>query len=285
MQKILVTGANGQLGSEFRDLAASYDQFEFIFCTKEELDITNATAVETYFREHSPSFCVHAAAYTAVDLAETEELQAFTVNADGTANIAAASARFNCRLVHISTDYVFDGSSKRPYVEEDVVAPLNAYGRSKLEGEKVCMLEDPQSVIIRTSWVYSAHGKNFVKTMKRLLQEKEEIGVVADQYGSPTYAKDLAQAIMQIIVSGKWLPGIYHYANSGAISWFDFAGEIKRQISSACLIKPLRTEEYPVKAVRPRYSVMNTDKIVTSYHVQIKDWKNSLSACLERLRD
>lgn len=283
MKKILVTGANGQLGSELRDLSGGFPQYQFIFLTKDELDITDRERVDSVFGLHLPDYCINASAYTAVDKAETEEELAFLVNADGAGHIAAAASKYNSRLIHISTDYVFDGTSKRPYVEEDVVSPINVYGRSKRAGEEACLKENKETIIIRTSWLYSVHGKNFVKTMMKLLSEKEEIGVVSDQYGSPTYAADLAAAVMKIISSEKWKPGIYHYANDGSTSWFEFANEIKKLMAAPCNIRPLSTEEYPVMAVRPRFSVMNTDKIVTEFAVEKKDWKNSLAACVSRL--
>jgi dTDP-4-dehydrorhamnose reductase len=283
MKKILVTGSAGQLGSELRELSDRYRQYQFIFTTQDDLDITNRGKVEEAFERHRPDYCVNASAYTAVDQAETDEVNAFLVNADAAGYIAAAAKQYDTKLIHISTDYVFDGTSKRPYVEQDVVSPLSAYGRSKRAGEEACINENDECIIIRTSWLYSSYGKNFVKTMMRLLKEKEEIGVVSDQYGSPTYAADLAEAILQIIDSNNWKPGIYHYANDGAISWFEFANEIKKLIASSCRIRPLSTEEYPVKAVRPKYSVMNTDKIVTNFGIEKKDWKNSLSACISRL--
>jgi dTDP-4-dehydrorhamnose reductase len=283
MKKILVTGANGQLGSELRDLSSRYTDFQFIFLTREQLDISSKDSVDAVIAVHTPDYFINASAYTAVDLAEDEETKAFAVNADGAGYIAEACKKINCKLIHISTDYVFDGSSKRPYVEDDVVSPLGAYGRSKLAGEHACLDNDPDCIIIRTSWVYSVHGKNFVKTMKKLLTEREEIGVVADQYGCPTYAKDLAEAIMHIISCGVWKPGIYHFCNEGAITWFEFAREIKDLIGSKCNILPLTTEQYPVKATRPKFSVMNTDKIVASFNIHKKDWKSSLKACVERL--
>jgi dTDP-4-dehydrorhamnose reductase len=283
MEKILVTGANGQVASELKELAVSISSYEYIFLAKEQLDITNRDAVLNYFNDHKPAYCINCSAYTAVDQAETDVQTAFDVNAKGAGNLAEACECSGAKLLHISTDYVYDGNAQHEYSESDPVHPLNVYGESKLAGEQAILSANPSCVILRTSWVYSAYGKNFVKTMLRLLKERNEIGVVADQYGNPTYAKDLAEAIMHIIDSRKWTPGVYHYSNEGVISWFDFACEIKKLIHSSCQINPLRTDEYPVKAVRPKYSGMKKQKIVTTYEVPIKDWKNSLKHCVERL--
>src|SRR5687767_15015590 len=217
MAKILVTGADGQVGSEFRDLSSRYPQHSFLFCARSDMDITNPESIARSFNAFKPEFCVNCAAYTAVDKAESDLDRAFAINGTGVRHLAEACTAQNARLVHISADYVFDGNGKEPYAEDYPTSPLNVYGQSKLQGEQEAAATRGGAVIIRTSWVYSTFGNNFVKTMLRLMQSKPQISVVADQKGSPTYAADLAGAIMQIIGSGTWVPGIYHFSNTGII--------------------------------------------------------------------
>ena len=281
--KILVTGSNGQLGSDLRDLAASYPQYDFIFTDVAELSIVDKKAVEEFFARERPGYLINCAAYTAVDKAESEKQLSDEINGIAVGILASACQTFGTRLIHISTDYVFDGNASYPLKETDKVNPVNAYGASKLLGEQLAIEHNPKAIIIRTSWVYSFYGKNFVKTMIRLMSEKDSIGVVSDQVGSPTYAADLAGAIMQIISSGKWEPGIYNYSNKGVISWFEFANEIKEQIGSNCLVNPLATEQFPTPAKRPKYSVLDKEKIQNTFSVKLKDWKESLRICINKL--
>ncbi|MGZ5287796.1 MAG: dTDP-4-dehydrorhamnose reductase [Flavisolibacter sp.] len=281
---ILVTGSNGQLGSELRELAHSYPQFNFIFLTREELSITDRTAVDHILEMYQPHFVVNCAAYTTVDKAETELELANDINGNAVGHLAFACQKYGAGFIHISTDYVFNGKKSGPWKEDDEVDPVNAYGASKLIGEYKAQKNNPDSIIIRTSWVYSFYGRNFVKTMMRLMNEKESIGVVSDQLGSPTYAADLADAIMKIITSAVWKPGIYHYCNSGAISWFEFSKAIREITHSTCIVNPITTEQFPTPAVRPAYSVMDTHKIQEAYSITIQPWRESLEKCIEKLK-
>ena len=286
-KKILVTGANGQLGKEFRALERQYPQFEFLFVGHAELPIEDASAVKEFFELHLPTFCVNCAAYTAVDKAETEKEQAIRTNADAVENLAGACRNSNTLFIHISTDYVFDGTSSIPYTEESKTDPVNHYGLSKLKGEHLAIQKNPDSIIIRTSWVYSEYGNNFVKTMIRLMKERESINVVIDQVGSPTYAADLAEAIMNIIKNNIENPtvakGVYHYSNEGSISWYEFAVAIKELIGSSCKVNPIPSNQYPTPARRPNYSLLNKSKIKSTYGLEIPHWKDSLVRCLKRM--
>lgn len=280
---ILVTGANGQLGMEFRDLESSYPDFEFIFVSRERLSVEDAQAVDRFFADHHIDYCVNCAAYTAVDKAESERDVAFSGNAKAPEYLALATAKHKAAFFHFSTDYVFNGQATEPYKEDQDTDPINVYGESKREGELLVLKANPQSVVLRTSWVYSRHGKNFVKTMQRLMAEKTEISVVNDQVGSPTYARDLAAAVMQIISTHKpseIIPGIFNYSNLGVISWFEFAEAIKEILDLDCKINPVPATNYPTPAKRPAYSVMDTSKIREVYKIQIPDWKSSLKSCL-----
>jgi dTDP-4-dehydrorhamnose reductase len=280
---ILVTGSNGQLGSDLRDLAASYPQYNFIFTDVAELSIVDKDAVYHFFTTERPAYLVNCAAYTAVDKAESERELSDEINGTAVGILAAACQEHGTKFIHISTDYVFNGEASSPLKETDKVDPVNAYGASKLLGEQRAIQNDPGVIIIRTSWVYSFYGKNFVKTMMRLMNEKQSLGVIDDQLGSPTYAADLAEAIMQIISSGKWEPGIYNYSNDGIISWFDFANEIKRQIGANCIVNPLTTEQFPTPAKRPKYSVLDKAKIQNTFSITLKNWKESLRLCISKL--
>jgi dTDP-4-dehydrorhamnose reductase len=282
-QKILVTGANGQLGQEFRELAPSFAQYDFIFLSKDELPVHDEARVNAFFTKHNPSWLINCAAYTAVDKAESEKEQAFIVNATATGVLATACRHNTCHFIHISTDYVFDGRANIPYKEDDPVDPQGVYGASKLEGEKIAMKANPASIIIRTSWVYSSFGKNFVKTMLKLMSERDVLNVVNDQLGSPTYAADLAEAIMKIIGRGPSQGGIYHYSNDGIISWYDFAVAIKELSGSNCTVNPIPTSQYPTPAKRPAYSVFDKTKIQEEFGIEVKEWKKSLEACIGKL--
>lgn len=280
---ILVTGSNGQLGKELQQLAPGYPGYRFVFLSRSDLPIHHFDLVRNFFASYKPDFCINCAAYTSVDEAESEQDLAFLVNAEAVGVLAAVCREYNCRFIHISTDYVFDGNSPVPYRETDPVQPVNTYGRSKWEGEQLAFRYDPAAVVIRTSWVYSEFGHNFVKTMLRLMKERQELNVVSDQVGAPTYAADLAQAILKVVETIPWQPGIYHYSNSGSISWYEFAMAIKELSHSPCTIQPIPTSQYPTPAKRPRFSLLDTLKIRTTYNLSIPQWKNSLKTCLGQL--
>ncbi|GDX42138.1 NAD(P)-dependent oxidoreductase [Bacteroidota bacterium] len=280
---VLVTGANGQLGKELQQLEANWPAFKFLFLSREDLPIHHFELVRNFFKGCKPAVLINCAAYTAVDKAEQERDLAYQINAEAVGVLAAVCAANECRFIHVSTDYVFDGTATCPYKEEDFTAPQSVYGQTKLEGERQALLVNPNAVIIRTSWVYSSFGKNFVKTIIRLLQDKPQISVVQDQLGSPTYAADLANAILQVASSNTWIPGIYNYSNTGTISWFQFAVEIGKLSGLTTPIKGISTAEYPTPAKRPAWSVLDTTKIVATYGVIIKDWKESLGQCMREL--
>lgn len=284
MANILVTGANGQLGSEIRTLAVRYPQHRFLFNDRDEVDITDMQQVRDCFDGFQPAYCINCAAYTAVDKAETDSSIAFQINATAVKNLATACTQFHTKFIHISTDYVFDGKGAEPYKEDHPTAPVSIYGKTKLQGEQEALAANNDVIIIRTSWVYSEYGHNFVKTMLRLMQSKPEIGVVADQWGSPTYAADLAAAILHIVDSGKWERGFYHFSNAGIITWHQFAQAIKELSGANCNVKPIATAEYPTPAQRPAYSGMNTNKIQQVYGIVLKDWKESLQLCLSKIQ-
>ena len=285
MKKILVTGANGQLGQCLQKISSQFEEFEFIFTDSETLDITNKEEVNDFFWQNAPDFCINAAAYTAVDLAETEVEKAFLVNADGTENLAEACAENNAQFIHVSTDYVFDGENNLAYTEEDFTNPLGVYGASKLAGDELALEVNPCSVILRTSWVYSEFGKNFVKTMLNLFATKEELSIVADQFGQPTNANDLAEAIMKIIKSEKITPGIFNFSNLGRISWFDFAEKIAELSEAKIKLNAIETSQYPTPAKRPKNSVLDLDKISKTYAIQLKSWEESLEDCVQILQN
>ena len=285
MKKILVTGANGQLGQCLQKISSQFEEFEFIFTDSETLDITNKEEVNDFFWQNAPDFCINAAAYTAVDLAETDIEKAFLVNADGTENLAEACAENNAQFIHVSTDYVFDGENNLAYTEEDFTNPLGVYGASKLAGDELALEVNPCSVILRTSWVYSEFGKNFVKTMLNLFATKEELSIVADQFGQPTNANDLAEAIMKIIKSEKITPGIFNFSNLGRISWFDFAEKIAELSEAKIKLNAIETSQYPTPAKRPKNSVLDLDKISKTYAIQLKTWEESLEDCVQILQN
>ena len=285
MKKILVTGANGQLGQCLQKISSQFEEFEFIFTDSETLDITNNEQVNDFFWQNAPDFCINAAAYTAVDLAETDIEKAFLVNADGTENLAEACAENNAQFIHVSTDYVFDGENNLAYTEEDFTNPLGVYGASKLAGDELALEVNPCSVILRTSWVYSEFGKNFVKTMLNLFATKEELSIVADQFGQPTNANDLAEAIMKIIKSEKITPGIFNFSNLGRISWFDFAEKIAELSEAKIKLNAIETSQYPTPEKRTKNSVLDLDKISKTYAIQLKPWEESLEGCFQILQN
>ena len=279
---ILVTGANGQLGKEIQKLSGEYTSYHFLFTTKENLPVDNPGMVKRYFEQQQVDYCINCAAYTAVDKAETESEEAYRINALAVAGLAKICNDHQTGFIHISTDYVFNGKHSTPYKEDDAIAPINIYGASKLKGEELAFNNNPSTLIIRTSWVYSSFGNNFVKTMVRLLKDKESINVVNDQYGCPTYAADLAAVIMTIIDHSKiaWINGILNYCNEGITNWYEFALAIKEIIKSNCLINPIASSEYKVLAARPRFSVLDTGKIRALLNIDIPNWKYSLQRCL-----
>jgi dTDP-4-dehydrorhamnose reductase len=280
-KKIIVTGANGQLGSEIRSIAESYD-YTFVFIDIGELDLTISKDVLYFLNEQKPDIIINCAAYTAVDKAEEESLLAFKLNADVPEMLAEYSNLTGCRIIHISTDYVFSGESFRPLSEIDQTNPKSIYGKSKLKGEEALKSSD-SSIIIRTSWLYSSFGNNFVKSMIRLFQEKEELKIVYDQLGSPTYAADLASAILNIIdqQKSKFVPDIYHYSNEGVASWYDFAHEIREITGAKCKLTPIESKDYPLPAPRPWYSILSKEKIKQEFKLEIPHWKSSLRKCIK----
>lgn len=284
---VVVTGKNGQLGWELQQLASSFqDRYEFVFTDRTMLDLAAPESIAPFFEKIKPQFFINCAAYTAVDKAETEKELALTINATSVGEIASCCARFQTKLITISTDYVFDGQGTVPYATDTPTNPVNYYGYSKAIGEQKALENNPNTVIIRTSWVYSTHGNNFVKTMLRLMKERPEIKVVADQQGCPTYAADLAEAIMQIVAvaqKGNNAAGIFHYSNTGATTWFDFANAIKEAAGLTCSVLPIPTEAFPTPAKRPAYSVMDLNDIAEVFGVQLKDWKHSLKICMDQL--
>ncbi len=280
--KILVTGSNGQLGNEMRRVAMeSCRQHEFIFTDVAELDITNAAAVLEAAR--GVGAIVNCAAYTNVDAAEDDEETAYLINATAAANLAAAARAEGALLIHVSTDYVFGGEGNTPRTEDMPTNPLGAYGRTKLAGEQAILESGCRSVILRTAWLYSIHGKNFVKTMLNLMASRQELRVVFDQVGTPTYAGDLADTIGTILNTPAPAEGVYHYSNEGVCSWYDFAVAIGQLAGSSCQVKPCHSHEFPSKVERPAFSVLDKTKIRTAFNLPIPHWHKSLQSCIEKL--
>ena len=285
---MLVTGSNGQLGSEIRRISGLFPDIVFAFTDVDELDITHSLKVASYLAAFQPQFLINCAAYTAVDKAETDIEMATLLNATAVGILSKQSAEIGCKMIHVSTDYVFNGRGPRPYKEDDPVDPQSAYGKTKLEGEVLCQKFNPESLIIRTSWLYSAFGNNFVKTMIRLGNERDELGVIVDQIGSPTNAADLAAAVLTIISSVEngnksFVPGIYHYSNEGVASWYDFTKAIFDIAKINCLVKPIASEDYPSPVQRPAYSVMNKSKIKLIFGLQIPHWRDSLIEYFQKI--
>ncbi|MCO7319132.1 dTDP-4-dehydrorhamnose reductase [Riemerella anatipestifer] len=285
MSRILVTGAGGQLGNCFKKLEENYPQYNFVFKTSKELDITDEGAVLDIFNEEKPSVCINAAAYTAVDLAEQEQEKAYDINANGVENLAKACQENQTLLIHISTDYVFDGDTNLPYSEDDFTNPLGVYGKSKLRGEELALENNPNTIVIRTSWLYSEFNKNFVKTMLHLFSQKDELNIVNDQFGQPTNANDLAEAVMKIIETPSKKMGIYHFSNYSEATWYEFATKIKEFSKSNIKLNPIPTEAYPTPAKRPHRSTFALDKIEKDYQIEIKYWQPSLESCIEILKE
>jgi dTDP-4-dehydrorhamnose reductase len=303
-KKIAVTGANGQLGSEIRQIAGT-TPYAFTFTDVDTLDLTNQQEAISFFDKEHPDVIINCAAYTAVDKAEEDWERAELINAGIPAMLAKYGEKSGCRIIHVSTDYVFRGDLARPLSENDPTGPMSRYGASKVQGEQA-ITQYKNAMVIRTSWLYSSYGANFVKSMVRLLSERDELGIVFDQIGTPTYAADLAEAIMQIIgyeqpAAGKsgtstdlkkgsaeppaatFIPGIYHYSNEGVASWYDLVWEIREYTGAKCTIRPIETKDYPLPAPRPAYAVLNKAKIKNTYRLEIPYWKESLKICLEKL--
>ena len=287
--KIIVTGSKGQLGRSIEELSSGYPELAFVFTDVEELDICDSAEVNHFFEVESPALVINCAAYTAVDKAEKEVVLADKINHLAVANLAQACKKNGSRLIHVSTDYLFDGTKSSPYHEKDIVRPQSVYGITKLAGETAILQCRIPSIIIRTSWLYSAYGSNFVKTMLRLGRERSQISVVSDQVGAPTYAGDLARVILDIARQTasnekSFITGIYHYSNEGVASWFDFTKAIfEFQPEITCLVNPIDTAAYPTPAARPAYSVLNKSKIKTTFAVGIPYWRDSLKFCLIKL--
>lgn len=286
--RVLVTGSNGQLGSEIKDLASDYGNLNIFFKDLPELDICNFNELEKFVKTNKISSIINCAAYTAVDKAETENNIAHKVNAQGVQNLVKVMNDVNGKIIHISTDYVFNGDAFTPYNETNEVSPLGIYGKTKREGELEITESDVNGIVIRTSWLYSFYGNNFVKTMLRLGNEKEELGVIFDQIGTPTYARDLAKVCLDILSNnnletlnceGK----IYHYSNEGVASWYDFAKAIMYLGDVQCKVNPIETKDYPTPAKRPHYSVLNKSKIKKDFNINIPYWRDSLEHCILRL--
>ncbi len=301
---VLVTGGNGQLGQALQSVAGNYPSIDFVFCNSSQLDITNLEQCRAVFNQFKPNFCINAAAYTAVDKAESEPEKAFDINTNGAENLAIVCKESDTKLLHISTDFVFDAyfangrafydrelrlplKSELGLLETDVPFPSGVYGLTKLQGEQVIQNIWQKHVIIRTSWVYSEFANNFMKTMLRLASERDSLSIVDDQIGTPTYAVDLADALLKIILVCQTKPaevyGIYNFSNEGKCSWFEFAAEIFAQKGISIDLKPIPTSAYPTPAKRPKYSVLDKSKIEKEFHIEIKNWKESLTTCLEKI--
>lgn len=282
MKTILVTGANGQLGNELKILSQNYHTYQFFFQNKQTLDITKAEQINSFFKNNKIDCCINCAAYTAVDKAESEQQLVYEINSSAVKNLALACSENNALLIQISTDFVFEGNKSSPYTEEDVPNPQGVYAGSKLAGEKMAISFNPKSIIIRSAWIYTTFGNNFLKTMQRLGKEKSSLGVVFDQIGTPTYARDLAKAIMEIISQWdeKSKTGIFHFSNEGVASWYDFAVAIMELSHIKCKINPIFTKEYPTPATRPKFSVLSKKKIKESFGLKIPYWRDSLKDCI-----
>ena len=286
---VLVTGGSGQLGSEIKDMALQYSSFKLLFPDSAEVDICNCLQLETYLKDHKIKAVINCAAYTAVDRAEQEAELAEKVNATGVLNLVNALEKVAGKLIHISTDYVFDGQGSVPYKEAEEVHPMGVYGRTKRKGELAVLNSSIDGIVIRTSWLYSAYGTNFVKTMLRLGLEREEVTVVSDQVGSPTSATDLAKTCLELLSFEKQprlnsKGKLYHFSNEGMASWYEFALAIMTLAKIACHVKPVETKDYPTLAKRPQFSVLNTSKIKNDFEIKIPHWSASLASCISKLK-
>lgn len=285
---VLVTGSNGQLGSELRRIAEQHDNsLRFFFTDVDTLDITNQDQLDAFVVDNNIKYIVNCAAYTAVDKAEDDIDLCYKINRDAVLNIARVSEKHGVKVIHVSTDYVFDGTAKEPYTEDQAISPRSVYGQSKSEGEQALFDNCSQAMVIRTAWLYSIYGNNFVKTMLRLGRERDSLNVVADQIGTPTNAQDLAEAIVHILdfsEANTFVSGIYHYSNMGITTWYDFTVEIHCLAGiTSCVVTPISTAEYPTRAVRPQYSVLDKSKIQKTFNLSIPKWEDSLKRCIQEL--
>jgi dTDP-4-dehydrorhamnose reductase len=283
MTTILITGSHGQLGNEMQQAAVRFPQFKFIYTDVEELDICNKAAVDAFVKANAVNVIVNCAAYTAVDKAEDDVELCYKINSNAVRNIGEVATAKNLKVVQVSTDYVFDGTNHMPYTEDEPVCPATVYGKSKLAGELALMETCKQVVIIRTSWLYSSFGNNFVKTMIKLGTERDSLNVIFDQIGTPTYAADLADTILKILSHETFIPGMYHFSDEGVCSWYDFTKTIHRIAGISCDVRPIETKDYPARTPRPHYSVLNKAKIKTTYRITIPHWEESLERCMKIL--
>jgi dTDP-4-dehydrorhamnose reductase len=287
IQKVLVSGANGQLGWEIAQAAELFPNFEFVFVDRNAMDLSNPNELLSIVELFAPDAIINTAAYTAVDKAESENELAHTINAEAVASLARIAKQKNIPFITFSTDYVFNGNATSPYLPDTQLKPVNFYGKTKADGEQMAIAENENTIIIRTSWVFSSHGNNFVKTMMRLMKERDALNIVGDQKGRPTYAKDLAHATIQILIAlneGKNIRGIYHYANAGETTWFGFAEKIKALAGLECDLKAITSDQFPTPAKRPNYSVLDTQKIEKDLGIEIPSWETALSQCISLLK-
>jgi len=287
IQKVLVSGANGQLGWEIAQAAKSFPNFEFVFVDRNAMDLSNPNELLSIVELFAPDAIINTAAYTAVDKAESENELAHTINAEAVASLARIAKQKNIPFITFSTDYVFNGNATSPYLPDTKLEPVNFYGKTKADGEQMAIAINENTIIIRTSWVFSSHGNNFVKTMMRLMKERDNLNIVGDQKGRPTYAKDLANATIQILIAlneGKNIRGIYHYANAGETTWFGFAEKIKALAGLECNLKAITSDQFPTPAKRPNYSVLDTQKIEKDLGIEIPSWETALSQCISLLK-
>jgi dTDP-4-dehydrorhamnose reductase len=285
MTTILITGSNGQLGNEMQQAAVRFPDFNYIYTDVAELDICDKGALDAFVKANNVNVIVNCAAYTAVDKAEDDVELCYKINRDAVRNIAEVATKNKVKVVHVSTDYVFDGTNYLPYTEDMPVCPATVYGKSKLEGEQALLENCKESVILRTAWLYSSFGNNFVKTMMKLGVERDSLGVIFDQVGTPTYAADLADAILQLLSNKTFVPGIYHFSDEGVCSWYDFTKTIHRMANITCDVKPIETKDYPALTPRPHFSVLNKGKIKSTYGISIPHWEASLEKCIQLLQN
>jgi dTDP-4-dehydrorhamnose reductase len=283
MKTILITGSHGQLGNEMQQASNLFPSFNYIYTDIEDLDICDKTALNDYVKANHVDIIVNCAAYTAVDKAEDDVALCFKINTDAVRNIGEVAKENSLKVVHISTDYVFDGTNYMPYTEDQQVCPSTVYGKSKLASENALFESCDQAVVIRTAWLYSSFGNNFVKTMMKLGTDRDSINVIFDQIGTPTYAADLANAILQVLSHEPFVPGIYHFSDEGVCSWYDFTKSIHRIAGITCDVHPIETKDYPARTPRPHYSVLNKAKIKSTYGIVIPHWEESLVKCIDLL--
>ena len=284
MTTILITGSHGQLGNEMQQAAARFPAFRFIYTDVEDLDICDKAALDAFVKANAVNVIVNCAAYTAVDKAEDDVELCYKINAEAVRNIGEVAHQNGLKVVHVSTDYVFDGTNYLPYSEDQAVSPNTVYGKSKLAGEQALMETCEQTVILRTAWLYSSFGNNFVKTMIKLGTERDSLNVIFDQIGTPTYAADLADTILKILSHETFTPGMYHFSDEGVCSWYDFTKTIHRIAGITCDVRPIETKDYPARTPRPHYSVLNKAKIKATYGITIPHWEESLERCMKILQ-